>query len=149
MHDWFVYFSDYIHMLFMDHRLIDFVDNFLVNDRLDVFINYWLHILVNNVLMMLMNHRLMSLIYHFLMMLLNYSWKYLGINNCLLLMTFYNGFFNLHFHRQLPFLVTNYLLLFDFPYDRRLTLCLSYCRELVHMHLAKLIFGACIALCNF
>jgi hypothetical protein len=146
MHYWLVYFMDHINMLFVDHRLMDLMDNFLMNNRLDFFIDYWLDMLVKNVLMMFMNHRLMSLIYHILMMLLDYSWKCLCINDCFFLMTLNNGFFNLHLLWQPPFLMTNYFLLFDFSNDRWLTLCLRYCRDLVQMHLAKLIFGACITL---
>jgi len=101
-------------MLFMDHRLMDFMDNFLVNKRLDIFINDWLHMFMNNVLMMLMNHRLMSLINHILMMLFDYGWKCLGVNYWFFLMTLNNRFFNLHFNRQPSFLMTNYILLFDF-----------------------------------
>lgn len=114
MHYWLVYFMDHIHMLFMDHRLVYFMDNFLVNKRLDIFINDWLDMFMNNVLMMLKNHRLMSLIYHILMMLLDYSWKCLGVNDWFLLMTLNNRFFNLNFNRQSSFLVTNYILLFNF-----------------------------------
>ena len=114
MHYWLVYFMDHIHMLFMDHRLMDFMDNFLVNKRLDIFINDWLHMFMNNVLMMLMNHRLMSLINHILMMLFDYGWKCLGVNYWFFLMTLNNRFFNLHFNRQPSFLMTNYILLFDF-----------------------------------
>ena len=124
VHNWLLYFMDHIYMLFMNHRLMNLVDNFLVNDRLDIFINYWLDILVNNILMILMNHRLMSLIYHFLMVLLDDRWKDLGIKDRLFLMTFNNGFFDLHFHWQPCFLVSNHLLLFDFPNDRWLILCL-------------------------
>ncbi len=148
MHHWLVYFMDHIHMLFMDHRLNDFVDNFLMYNWLDIFINYWLDMLMNNVLMMLMNHRLMSLIYNILVMLLNNSWKCHGINNCFFLMTLNNRFFYLHLNRQPSFLVTYYLLLFDFSYNRWLTLSLCYCRDLIQMHLAKVIFGTCITLCD-